>query len=118
MEIYITLCVGDWSTGTSDFIEAAGTECFETRVFVLFFFPPASLERNSFAPIRKKFYYSTKSPGSLRATDKKTSLKKRERKKKKFSNISPAKRFSESLLNPKPNIFERIENIYSIFQNS
>lgn len=65
MEIYITLCIGDWSTGTSDFIEAAGgadtdtgTECVETFVF----FPPASLERNSFAPIRKKFYYDQEPP--------------------------------------------------------
>lgn len=68
MEIYITLCIGDWSTGTSDFIEAAGSAdtdtrtetflCVETCAFVLFFFfSPASLERNSFAPIRKKFYY-------------------------------------------------------------
>lgn len=43
MEIYITLCVGDWSTGTSDFIEAAGIHrdgMFRNAcVRSLFFFP-------------------------------------------------------------------------------
>lgn len=77
-KIYITLCiVGDRSTGTSDFIEAADTDtnvsvCVKTCVYSFFlFFSPASFERNSFAPIRKNSITDQESPGSLRATDKK-----------------------------------------------
>lgn len=80
-KIYITLCiVGDRSTGTSDFIEAADSAdtdtnvsvCVETCVYSFFlFFSPASFERNSFAPIRKNSITDQESPGSLRATDKK-----------------------------------------------
>lgn len=100
MEIYITLCIGDWSTGTSDFIEAAGgadtdtgTECFCVSKRSFFFPQPRSSV--ILLPRFEKNSITTKSPRSLRATDKK------HRKKKKKSNISPANVFRTFRENPK-----------------
>lgn len=117
MEIYITrLCIGDRSTGTSDFIEAAGSADTDTNVskrvyvFVFFFlfFSPASFERNSFAPIRKNSIIPRpREPRFFARHWQKTSLKKKEKKseyfirKRKFSELSNSffeskKRSSES----------------------
>lgn len=101
MEIYITLCIGDWSTGTSDFIEAAGgadtdtgTECFCVSKRSFFFPQPRSSV--ILLPRFEKNSITTKSPRSLRATD-----KKHRKKKKKKSNISPANVFRTFRENPK-----------------
>lgn len=84
MEIYITLCIGDWSTGTSDFIEAAGgadtdtgTECFCVSKRSFFFPQPRSSV--ILLPRFEKNSITTKSPRSLRATDKKHRKKKKNR---------------------------------------
>lgn len=102
MEIYITLCIGDWSTGTSDFIEAAGgadtdtgTECFCVSKRSFFFPQPRSSV--ILLPRFEKNSITTKSPRSLRATDKK------HRKKKKKNRIFHPQTFSERS--------ERIQNV-------
>lgn len=105
----------DWSTGTSDFIEAAGgadtdtgTECFCVSKRSFFFPQPRSSV--ILLPRFEKNSITTKSPRSLRATDKK------HRKKKKKIEYFTRKRFQNVQRESKT--FERIENIYSIFQNS